>query len=130
MSERTPTCVVVGAGISGLLAARELTAVGWRVVVLDKGRGVGGRMATRRVGDGWFDHGAQFFTVRSERFQRLVSSWLESDIVEEWSRGFADAKGTQNEDGYPRYRGSEGMASVANTSPVASTCASASGSRR
>jgi renalase len=113
MSERTPTCVVVGAGISGLLAARELTAVGWRVVVLDKGRGVGGRMATRRVGDGWFDHGAQFFTVRSERFQRLVSSWLESDIVEEWSCGFADAKGTQNEDGYPRYRGSEGMASVA-----------------
>ena len=68
MTEGTPSCVVVGAGISGLLAAQELTAAGWRVVVLDKGRGVGGRMATRRVGDGTFDHGAQFFTVRGERF--------------------------------------------------------------
>lgn len=105
-------CVVVGAGISGLLAARELTAAGWRVVVLDKGRGVGGRMATRRVGDGTFDHGAQFFTVRSERFERLVSTWLEERVVEEWSRGFADAEGRPNEDGHPRYRGSHGMTSI------------------
>jgi renalase len=104
--------VVVGAGISGLLAARELSAAGWRVVVLDKGRGVGGRMATRRVGGGTFDHGAQFFTVRGERFRRLVAGWLEEDVVEEWSRGFADADGRPNEDGYPRYRGSHGMTSV------------------
>ena len=106
------SCVVVGAGISGLLAARELAAAGWRVVVLDKGRGVGGRMATRRVGDGTFDHGAQFFTVRGERFEKLVSGWLEEGVVEEWSRGFADAEGRLNEDGYPRYRGSHGMTSV------------------
>jgi len=112
MTEGTSSCVVVGAGISGLLAAQELTAAGWRVVVLDKGHGVGGRMATRHVGDGTFDHGAQFFTVRGERFQRLVFSWLESGAVEEWSRGFADANGTHNEDGHPRYRGSEGMTSV------------------
>ena len=108
----TRSCVVVGAGISGLLAARELAAAGWRVVVLDKGRGVGGRMATRRVGDGTFDHGAQFFTVRSERFEKLVSTWLEEHVVEEWSRGFADAEGRPNEDGHPRYRGSHGMTSI------------------
>jgi renalase len=108
----TRSCVVVGAGISGLLAARELTAAGWRVVVLDKGRGVGGRMATRRVGDGTFDHGAQFFTVRDERFEKLVSGWLAERVVEEWSRGFADAEGRPNEDGHPRYRGSHGMTSV------------------
>ena len=108
----TSSCVVVGAGISGLLAARELTAAGWRVVVLDKGRRVGGRMATRRVGDGTFDHGAQFFTVRGERFQRLVSGWLEGGVVEEWSHGFADAEGEHNEDGHPRYRGAKGMNSV------------------
>jgi renalase len=112
MTETANSCMVVGAGISGLLAAHELTASGWRVVVLDKGRGVGGRMATCRVGDGNFDHGAQFFTVRSERFQRIVSGWLERGVVEEWSRGFADAAGLPNEDGHPRYRGSGGMASV------------------
>lgn len=106
------SCIVVGAGVSGLLAAQELQNAGWRVTVLDKGRGVGGRMATRRVGDGAFDHGAQFFTVRSERFEKLVEAWLEAGVVEEWTRGFADAGGEHGEDGHPRYRGAEGMTSV------------------
>jgi renalase len=107
------SCVVVGAGISGLVAAHQLSAAGWRVVVMDEGSGVGGRMATRRIGNGTFDHGAQFFTVRSERFKRLVVRWLEAGVVEEWTRGFADAEGRYNDDGHPRYRGSEGMNTVA-----------------
>lgn len=106
------SCVIIGAGISGLLAARELRDAGWQVTVLDKGRSVGGRMATRRVGAGNFDHGAQFFTVRGERFNKLVNGWLKAGVVEEWTRGFADAEGEPNEDGHPRYRGSEGMASI------------------
>jgi renalase len=109
----TRSCVVVGAGISGLLAARKLAAAGWRVVVLDKGREVGGRMATRRLENGTFDNGAQFFTVRSDRFGKLVQEWSDEGVIEEWSRGFADAEGRQNEDGHPRYRGSRGMSSVA-----------------
>jgi renalase len=108
----TSSCVVVGAGMSGLVAARELSANGWRVVTLDEGRGIGGRMATRRIGNGTFDHGAQFFTVRSERFERLVMGWMEAGVVEEWTRGFADAEGKHTDDGYPRYRGSEGMSSI------------------
>jgi renalase len=106
------SCIVVGAGMSGLVAARELSDAGWQVVVLDEGRTVGGRMATCRIENGTFDHGAQFFTVRSERFETLVAGWLEAGVVEEWTRGFADAEGKHNDDGYPRYRGSEGMISV------------------
>ena len=108
----TSSCIVVGAGVCGLVAARELQAAGWRVTVLEAGRDVGGRMATRRVGDGTFDHGAQFFTVRSGRFESLAAGWLEVGVVEEWTRGFADAEGRLRDDGYPRYRGSEGMSSV------------------
>jgi len=108
----TDSCVVVGAGISGLAAAHRLSAAGWRVVVMDEGSEVGGRMATRRIGNGTFDYGAQFFTVRSERFMELVVGWLEAGVIEEWTRGFADAEGRHNDDGHPRYRGSEGMTSV------------------
>jgi renalase len=112
VSKHQRSCVVVGAGISGLLAARTLNERGWTVTVLDKSRGVGGRMATRRVGEGNFDHGAQFFTVRDERFAGLVEDWLGAGVATEWTRGFADSKGRPNEDGYPRYRGTEGMTSI------------------
>ncbi len=106
------SCLVVGAGISGLLAARGLHDAGWRVTVVDKARGVGGRMATRRVGSGNFDHGAQFFTVRSERFAQLVEEWTAAGVVEEWSRGFAGPDGEPRADGHPRYRGTRGMTSA------------------
>lgn len=106
------SCVVVGAGVSGLIAAGELRDAGWSVTVLDKGRGVGGRMATRRTGGAAFDHGAQFFTVRDERFEKLVNGWLAAGAAAEWTRGFADAEGEANPDGHPRYRGSHGMTSI------------------
>ena len=82
------------------------------MTVLDKGRGVGGRMATRRVGAGTCDHGAQFFTVRGERFSGFVEGWVAEGVAEEWTRGFADASGGRNEDGHPRYRGAKGMTSI------------------
>lgn len=50
---------VIGAGIAGLVAARALADRGAAVTVFDKGRGIGGRLATRRTAEGWtFDHGA------------------------------------------------------------------------
>lgn len=64
--------LIIGGGISGLLCATELKRAGMSVRVVDKGRGVGGRMATRRMAGGRLDHGAQFFTVRDERYQAYV----------------------------------------------------------
>ena len=49
---------VVGAGLAGLAAARELTASGHEVVVVEKSRGLGGRLASRRVGAAVLDHGS------------------------------------------------------------------------
>ena len=40
---------VVGAGLAGLFAARELRGAGHEVIVVEKSRGVGGRLASRRV---------------------------------------------------------------------------------
>lgn len=105
-----PRVVVVGAGLAGLTAARELMSRDVDVVVFDKGRGVGGRMATRRidtsVGTAVFDHGAQFFTARSDAFRSMVEEWQRGDIVYEWCRGFGDT------DGHPRYVVRGGMAAL------------------
>jgi renalase len=99
--------IVVGAGLSGLVAARTLTHAGHEVVVFDKGRSAGGRCATRRIGDAVVDHGAQFFTVRDDEFSRLVAEWIEARVVTEWCRGF------DGSDGHPRYCGVGGMTTIA-----------------
>jgi len=106
--------VVVGAGIAGLSAARELVAAGLSVLVLDKGRGLGGRMATRRLGRAVCDHGAQFFTVRGRAFGGIVAAAHDDDAVVEWCRGFSrdgslGRNGGSGTDGHPRWHGREGM---------------------
>ena len=75
---------VIGAGLCGLAAAEALGEAGHEVVVLDKGRGVGGRASTRRADPFAFDHGAQYFTARDPRFRRVVDMWVEEGLVEPW----------------------------------------------
>ena len=59
---------VIGAGIAGLACARTLAQAGHVVTVFEKSWRPGGRMATRASPFGGFDHGAQYFTVRDDRF--------------------------------------------------------------
>jgi renalase len=99
--------VVVGAGMSGLVAGRALQEAGVDVEIVDKGRSPGGRLATRRIGRATLDHGAQFFTVRTPAFQRRVDDWLDRGVVGVWSYGFASG------DGHPRYVAPRGMNSLA-----------------
>jgi renalase len=107
------TCIIVGAGICGLIAADALQRAGVKVTVLDKGRGVGGRLATRRIQNGTFDHGAQYFTVRDSRFFSIVEEWLAAGIVEEWSRSFLTSAGPCSDESEPRYYGIGGMTGIA-----------------
>ena len=64
--------LVVGAGISGCVCAHRLAEAGHDVTLVEKGRGVGGRMSTRRMSGARIDHGAQFFTVRDQRMKGLL----------------------------------------------------------
>ncbi len=59
---------IIGAGLAGLTAAYTLTQRGFNCEVLEKSRALGGRMATRRHADTSFDHGAQYFTVKTTAF--------------------------------------------------------------
>ncbi len=84
---------IVGAGISGLACARRLVEAGLDVVVLDKSRGAGGRLCTRRAGASRFDHGAQYFTARSPDFVKAVSRWAEAGAVAVWDGRFGRHQG-------------------------------------
>lgn len=77
----TETVAVIGAGTAGLSCARALAAAGWRVTLLEKSRGPGGRVATRRALDTTFDHGAQYFTARGTEFIGLVAALAEQQVL-------------------------------------------------
>ncbi len=106
------SCIVVGGGMSGLIAATLLQRQGIEVTVLDKGRGIGGRLATRRIEhselvEGIFDYGTQYFSVKQPAFQVWVDEWLQQGIIKEWCQGFGEA------DEKPRYCGVNGTRGIA-----------------
>jgi len=86
---------IVGAGMAGLACAERLATHGHELTVLDKGRGPGGRMSSRRImtslGEATFDHGAQYFTVRDPRFRKRVDDWLAMGCVAPWIAAGEDA---------------------------------------
>ncbi|MDZ4160436.1 MAG: FAD-dependent oxidoreductase [Burkholderiales bacterium] len=79
----TRRVAVVGAGMAGIACARALAQAGCQVTVFEKSRGYGGRMATRQTEFGSFDHGAQYFTVRDERFAQALQDT--PDVAVPWS---------------------------------------------
>lgn len=76
---------VIGAGIAGLTAARDLVRAGLKTTVFEKSKGLGGRMATRRTSDFQFDHGAQYFRPDGENFRDQVADWIRTGVVAPWS---------------------------------------------
>lgn len=103
---------IIGAGISGLSARKILHERGLSTLTLEKARGSGGRMSTKR-GEGWIaDIGAQFTAASDPRWQNLVES-LKSDLLE---------LKIQQDDRYPRFAHRHGMSAFcralrANTGP-------------
>jgi len=104
-----PTTLILGAGLAGLTAARELTKNNHKVLIFDKGRGIGGRLATRRIAGGRADHGAQYFSARSADFQTLTQEMQAAGVVHDWHIEQSDPASFQ----HPRYVGTEGMSGIA-----------------
>lgn len=100
--------LIVGAGMAGLTAAVALQSTGRSLLVIDKGRAVGGRLASRRIGLATFDHGAQFMTARDPRFVAVIDQWRDEGVVEEWYR-----RSPEDSAEHPRWRGKPVMQAVA-----------------
>jgi predicted NAD/FAD-dependent oxidoreductase len=91
---------VIGAGIAGATCARALSQAGCAVHVVDKSRGAGGRLATRRLE--WrdrsgrrritaFDHGAPAFAASGSGFRQFLAAASQPGGLAEWTPSLADA---------------------------------------
>lgn len=113
--DQVPRVAVMGAGVSGLMCARTLVDHGFAVTVFDKGRGPGGRAATRRSDLNLaFDHGAQYFTSRDPLFARYVSAWQDQGVLAEWGGRIVKLQDGSVVETTPqlRYVGTPGMSAL------------------
>lgn len=105
---------ILGCGVAGLSAARELRRNDIDVKLFDKSRGVGGRMSTRYAGAWEFDHGAQYFTAQNSDFKEEIEAAVRAGAAAPWpARGRYLAGGDISLDhGRARYVGTPRMNSL------------------
>ena len=76
--------VIIGAGVSGLSCAQELTRSGHAVTVYERGRSVGGRCSTWRVEGGHLiDYGVTYYHGESETFLQALRN-VEGTRIDGW----------------------------------------------
>ncbi len=113
---------VIGGGISGIACATALADAGLSVDILDRGRRLGGRLATQTLRDTGtacdgraVDVGAAYFTVDDTRFGEVVGDWVDRGLVRPWTDTFHIADGTQilgTKSGPVRYAAPRGLRSL------------------
>lgn len=76
---------IIGSGMAGLSLAISLKFQGVEVTVLDKSRGPGGRLSSKRVPGGSVDIGAQYFTIRNDAFRQFLNQFAGPDSYFQWT---------------------------------------------
>jgi renalase len=108
----TQRIAVIGAGVAGLSCARVLRQAGCYVEVFEQDRIIGGRMATLRLGATTFDHGAQYLTGRSQRFQNYIKELEGTGYLAKWSPKVLTKNGQEGQMLQDWYVGVPGMSSI------------------
>jgi predicted NAD/FAD-dependent oxidoreductase len=106
---------IIGAGLSGLTCAQALQKAGYTVVILEKSRGVGGRVATRRINEYRVDHGARYLESTGTQTQDLIQALQQQNALKLWPETLYEL--TENQlklslNSSPKYISPNGMNSV------------------
>ena len=82
--------LIIGSGIAGISSSLKLKSFGLESTIIDKGNFIGGRIGTRDIrskdNSSYFFHGAQFFTAKSENFQKIVQNGINNGFIKEYGR--------------------------------------------
>jgi renalase len=78
---------VIGTGIAGLTCAQKLQQAGKTVVLIDKSRGLGGRLATRRLAGTHADHGVCYLQPKGDLFRQWIAELVSAGILRVWTEG-------------------------------------------
>lgn len=76
---------VIGAGISGTIAAHILKSQGYQVTLFEKNRKVGGRSSTQRFTWAHIDMGTQYITVQDPDFAKQIEIWMRRNKLDQWN---------------------------------------------
>jgi predicted NAD/FAD-dependent oxidoreductase len=107
---------IVGAGLAGLTCGQALQQSGYTVVLLEKSRGLGGRVATRRLAEIGADHGAKFIEPQGDQTQTLIEQLCDRQLLQRWTAPVwaVNAAGTLTPtEPTPRYVAPKGMTAIA-----------------
>jgi renalase len=105
----------IGAGVAGLMCAQQLHQAGYRVVVLEKSRGVGGRLATRRIAGTRADLGAPYLEAEGRLSSLFFQTLHDRQILQPWTETvwqWDSATDPQPEPSKLRYIAPSGMNAV------------------
>ena len=97
--------LVIGAGVAGLTCAQQLHRAGHRVALIDKSRGLGGRLATRRLPSDTStsnsvpthgDHGVCYLKPKHPSFQKLLAQLTQTGTLHVWTETIHTLSSTGN----------------------------------
>ena len=106
---------VVGAGLAGLMAALPLEAAGYSVLLLEKSRGLGGRLASYRLNGSRCDRGVRYLTEEGRLLSGFVRSLCQRGVLEPWiEQGHIDTpEGIGLDSPRTHYVAPQGMSQIA-----------------
>ncbi|MBN2730963.1 MAG: FAD-dependent oxidoreductase [Balneolaceae bacterium] len=110
---------IIGASLSGLIAGEKLARAGHDVTLIEKSRELGGRLATHRIDDDFFDYGVPFLTAQNRKFQSFIDELQSKDLLYQWADSFPLYDGSQLHSINPNrpkaayYAGKDGLNRVA-----------------
>jgi predicted NAD/FAD-dependent oxidoreductase len=113
MTTKQYDIAIIGAGLAGLTCARQLQKKGYKTIILDKSRGVGGRVATRRINNIPVDHGLPFLEIQGKQTEKLIQKLCQNDILQPWTGKIYDFNSQKYLPPADRYIALQGMTAIA-----------------